>query len=216
MPTLSTRVQKNATCNQSILEKANRGLTAEGRGKCFPESNWLNDDIGSFLSLCRKLGNTQNTEKNPRFNQYDNSTPSINHHNLTFPPRISADMPQPRYCSVVSLPFVLVGFCLLYVYFYDTSGRLLSPEFYKRLIQAHLSVQRGQLFKETVGQERNAALSGPKNRFLIYTRYRSGSSFVGELLNNHPDVYYMFEPLKLLSLQEQVSVAIMFAIVWFI
>ena len=26
-------------------------------------SNWLNDDIGSFLSLRRKLGNTQNTEK---------------------------------------------------------------------------------------------------------------------------------------------------------
>ena len=33
---------------------------------------------------------------------------------------------------------------------------------------------------------------------LIYTRYRSGSSFVGELFNSHPDIYYIFEFTKFL------------------
>ena len=33
-----------------------------------------------------------------------------------------------------------------------------------------------------------------RNQFVIYTRYRSGSSFIGELFNQHPDVFYMFEP----------------------
>lgn len=42
-------------------------------------------------------------------------------------------------------------------------------------------------------------------QFVIYTRYRSGSSFVGDLFSNHPDIFYLFEPLKLLSLQKQVS-----------
>ena len=34
-------------------------------------------------------------------------------------------------------------------------------------------------------------------RVMILTRYRSGSSFVGDLFSHHPDVYYMFEPLRL-------------------
>ena len=43
-----------------------------------------------------------------------------------------------------------------------------------------------------------------EKKFLVYTRYRSGSSFVGEMLKNHPDIHYMFEPLHLISLQKKV------------
>lgn len=42
------------------------------------------------------------------------------------------------------------------------------------------------------------ALLDQKASVIIFTRYRSGSSFVGELLNQHPDIFYVFEPLKLL------------------
>lgn len=34
---------------------------------------------------------------------------------------------------------------------------------------------------------------------IILTNYRSGSSFFGELINQHPDVFYFFEPLLLLK-----------------
>nr|CAB3230841.1 carbohydrate sulfotransferase 1 [Phallusia mammillata] len=37
---------------------------------------------------------------------------------------------------------------------------------------------------------------------IIVTNYRSGSSFFGELLNQHPDVFYMFEPLIVVSQME--------------
>lgn len=30
---------------------------------------------------------------------------------------------------------------------------------------------------------------------LLFTFYRSGSTFTGQLLNQHPDVFYLFEPL---------------------
>ena len=34
-------------------------------------------------------------------------------------------------------------------------------------------------------------------RVILFTRYRSGSSFIGQLLNQHPDIYYIFEPFKM-------------------
>ena len=59
--------------------------------------------------------------------------------------------------------------------------------------------------EQVVSQKRDVKSNSKKKKFLIYTRYRSGSSFVGELFNHHPDNYYMFEPLKLLSLQHKVG-----------
>ena len=56
-----------------------------------------------------------------------------------------------------------------------------------------------------VNQKQHEKFDSKKKKFLIYTSYRSASSFVGELFNNHLDIYYMFEPLKLLSLQRKVS-----------
>ena len=35
-----------------------------------------------------------------------------------------------------------------------------------------------------------------KKRLIIYTRFRSGSSFVGSIFAHNPLVYYMFEPMK--------------------
>ena len=32
---------------------------------------------------------------------------------------------------------------------------------------------------------------------MLFTFYRSGSTFTGQLLNQHPDVFYLFEPLIL-------------------
>ena len=34
------------------------------------------------------------------------------------------------------------------------------------------------------------------NTLLIYTRFRSGSSFTGSLFSHHPHVYYLFEAMK--------------------
>ena len=34
-----------------------------------------------------------------------------------------------------------------------------------------------------------------KIKLMIFTRYRSGSTFTGELFSHHPDVFYMLEPL---------------------
>ena len=34
-----------------------------------------------------------------------------------------------------------------------------------------------------------------RNGAILLTYYRSGSSFVGQILNQHPDVFYHFEPL---------------------
>ena len=36
-------------------------------------------------------------------------------------------------------------------------------------------------------------------RIIIYARYRTGSSFTGELFQQNPDVFFAFEPLKFLS-----------------
>ena len=39
-----------------------------------------------------------------------------------------------------------------------------------------------------------------RRRLMIFTTMRSGSSFVGELFQQNPDFFYMFEPLKIVSL----------------
>ena len=38
-----------------------------------------------------------------------------------------------------------------------------------------------------------------KTKVLIFATYRSGSSFIGELFQQNPDVFYMFEPLKIFT-----------------
>ena len=36
-----------------------------------------------------------------------------------------------------------------------------------------------------------------RQRVLILTHHRSGSSFTGEIFNLHPDAFYMYEPLRI-------------------
>ena len=47
------------------------------------------------------------------------------------------------------------------------------------------------------------AVAAPKreHRIVLYTSYRSGSSFFGEIFRQNREAFYLFEPLKVLSLQ---------------
>ena len=38
-----------------------------------------------------------------------------------------------------------------------------------------------------------------KQEILLLTEYRSGSSFVGQIFDKHPDIAYLFEPLQLIA-----------------
>lgn len=40
---------------------------------------------------------------------------------------------------------------------------------------------------------------------LIFTKYRSGSTFLGEFFNQNPDIAYMFEPFKLMTIVENTA-----------
>ncbi len=60
----------------------------------------------------------------------------------------------------------------------------------QRSFQAHSKQLKSEVLKPASDQ-----------MFVIYTRYRSGSSFLGNFFSKHPDVYYLFEPLKLFSRQ---------------
>ena len=42
-------------------------------------------------------------------------------------------------------------------------------------------------------------MSKNTTRVLIMTHHRSGSSFTGELFNQHPDAFYMYEPLRIVD-----------------
>ena len=62
--------------------------------------------------------------------------------------------------------------------------------------EAH-HVDTSQIKLEPDNWKLNLALN--KTRVLIMTHHRSGSSFTGELFNQHPDVFYMYEPLKIVN-----------------
>ena len=42
-------------------------------------------------------------------------------------------------------------------------------------------------------------VQGSGNKILVLTKHRSGSTFIGQLLNEHPGIAYLFEPLRLMS-----------------
>ena len=50
--------------------------------------------------------------------------------------------------------------------------------------------------KEEVKRQPLAASSTRRRNLLILSQGRGGSSFLGELFNNHPDIVYVFEPLN--------------------
>ena len=53
---------------------------------------------------------------------------------------------------------------------------------------------------QTIPMDQNKT-STHSRRFIIYTRFRSGSTFTSELFQNHPEINYLFEPLKLFQIQ---------------
>ena len=68
----------------------------------------------------------------------------------------------------------------------------LVPPIYKRDVGAFKKYQAYLQEKEELRPLQTRVV-------IILTNYRSGSSFFGELLNQHPDVFYFFEPLLLLK-----------------
>ena len=46
---------------------------------------------------------------------------------------------------------------------------------------------------------------GSKKPILVLTTRRSGSSFIGQLLNEHPDVAYLFEPLQVIKTNDSLA-----------
>ncbi|XP_070537318.1 carbohydrate sulfotransferase 1-like [Ptychodera flava] len=52
---------------------------------------------------------------------------------------------------------------------------------------------------QDVNNKSPAATKKQQVHILIYTKRRCGSSFLGQIFNNNPDVFFQFEPLKLLE-----------------
>ena len=53
--------------------------------------------------------------------------------------------------------------------------------------------------RKTLSHGVNSSDNSSDLKVVILTRKRSGSSFVGELLNQNPNLFYVFEPLGLLT-----------------
>ena len=62
------------------------------------------------------------------------------------------------------------------------------PPFYRK------SEEFKTLFKD-FSTKKSETLAKQSNGVVLLTYYRSGSSFLGQILNQHPDVFYHFEPL---------------------
>ena len=61
---------------------------------------------------------------------------------------------------------------------------------------SHRQVDQSQI---QIQPKDDYAMSKNITRVVIMTHHRSGSSFTGELFNQHPDVFYMYEPLKIVN-----------------
>ena len=97
----------------------------------------------------------------------------------------------------------LIGVTCFLVTFY------MSQHFFNSLLQLRQqqSYQESILVVETAADVTYTKDAAPaqhgatsQRNILLFTSYRSGSSFTGELFNQNPSVHYVFEPLKLMSL----------------
>ncbi|CAH1793036.1 unnamed protein product [Owenia fusiformis] len=81
------------------------------------------------------------------------------------------------------------------------SNEVLNSSFPKEKENYHKAhFQNGNLTHEFNSKVLNTNLPKKNHRIVIMTRRRSGSSFIGELFQRNPDVFYMFEPLKPLDI----------------
>ena len=83
--------------------------------------------------------------------------------------------------------------CILNNYFHEYIASFSSGDMIRRLSLAGRIAAGGINWKEA----RSFKLSGriPKRRILLATTWRSGSTFLGELLNRFPGTFYTYEPL---------------------
>ena len=101
-------------------------------------------------------------------------------------------------CCVIAILFL--PYCLFDTAPYQyVTNRILMP----RMLHAcvYEQIQHGSVDSGKINpQMSSTTLTAPSKtkHVLIYTRYRSGSSFVGELFNSHPNVFYIFEFIKFL------------------
>ena len=92
-------------------------------------------------------------------------------------------------CSVIlsSMSWILISTCML------TSSLLLSlkvlPHLFNNDAEDRNILEQQDLFKATADWEKD------RKNVLIVSQGRSGSSFLGEIFNQHPDVMYLYEPL---------------------
>ena len=52
------------------------------------------------------------------------------------------------------------------------------------------------LLQENISLEADSVTEGHIQKVILATYFRGGSTFLGEMLNNNPDAFYMFEPLN--------------------
>ena len=68
--------------------------------------------------------------------------------------------------------------------------------------QIGASTSFGFLHRSAVRKNGTAPVMAVRNKVLLFTYWRSGSSFVGEILKHSNDSFYMFEPLMFLNLRK--------------
>ena len=103
-----------------------------------------------------------------------------------------------KLCCVIAIVFL--SYCLFGTAPYHyVASRTLMPRMLHTCVygqEQHASVDSGTVNPQMSSTTSNA--SSKSKHILIYTRYRSGSSFIGGLFNSHPDVFYIFEFTKFL------------------
>ena len=93
-------------------------------------------------------------------------------------------------CSVIvsSTSWILISTCML------TSSLLISLKILPQFFNTVAEDNNGLAQQELIMKQANDWGKDRKN-VLIISQGRSGSSFLGEIFNQHPDIMYLYEPL---------------------
>ena len=91
--------------------------------------------------------------------------------------------------------------CIIFLLFIGDNASTYHPQFdrnqnIKERSKEKVLPEDDELRKSNSMRTFKVASHIPRQKIIIYTLYRSGSSFIGDLFANHPDVYYVFEPLQ--------------------
>ena len=64
-----------------------------------------------------------------------------------------------------------------------------------------IKVTRTSQIVSVLTKTRPMTHDGGKKKIIVLTTMRSGSSFIGRILHEHPDIFYLFEPLQIINLR---------------